>query len=307
MASVTLTAADRFPAGTSVSAYLASNWLQSQLPPTGAPQGAAAATASVAADGSLTFTGLADDARYYAYAQVGGQDRYVKFSTLRKGIVTNRVILPNVTITDEANGVVNAVQFGDDGTAPKDQHLSTADRVGATGSGAGMTVNPGAAEGTNQAGASLRLGSGISTGNNGSGAVAVVTSTAGASGVQQNTQSDSWYFWGGDLSKALTPASNDSTDLGFATTLRIRDIYAGALKLREGANAASGAATLVAGTVVVATTKVTANSRIQLTGQDGSVIGALRVNARVVGTSFTISSSNAGDSGVVAWQIVEPA
>lgn len=306
MASATLTAADRFPAGTSVSAYLASNWMQGQLPPTGAPQGAAAATASVAADGSLTLTGLADDVRYFAYAQVGGQDRYVKFSTLRKGIVTNRVILPNVTITDEANGVVNAVQFGDDGTAPKDQHLSTADRVGATGSGAGMTVNPGAAEGTNQAGAALRLGSGISTGSSGSGPVVVLTSTAGASGVQQNTQADAWYFWGQDLGRALTPAADSVQDLG-ATVLRLNNVHANGVTLREAANSRMGVATLVGGTVVIANTSVTANTRIFVMCQTpGGAPGFLRVSARTPGTNFTILSSSGTDTSVVAFLLVEP-
>lgn len=71
-----------------------------------------------------------------------------------------------------------------------------------------------------------------------------------------------------------------------------------------------GAATLVAGTVVVATTAVTANSRIFLTGQSlGTVTApsALTVSARTPGTSFTILASQATDTSVVAWQINEPA
>lgn len=35
----------------------------------------------MAADGSLTLTSLADNTEYFAYASVGGQDRYVHFST----------------------------------------------------------------------------------------------------------------------------------------------------------------------------------------------------------------------------------
>lgn len=78
------------------------------------------------------------------------------------------------------------------------------------------------------------------------------------------------------------------------------------LRVKEGANAKQGVATLIAGTVTVANTSVTANSRILLTGQDNNATGALRVSARVAGTSFTITSSDAGASGVVAYEIFEP-
>lgn len=82
----------------------------------------------------------------------------------------------------------------------------------------------------------------------------------------------------------------------------------GGLLVKEGTNATMGAATLVAGTVTVNTTKVTANSRIQLTGQNASgTAGALGVSARVAGTSFTILSTSGSDTRLVAWQIVEPA
>lgn len=74
----------------------------------------------------------------------------------------------------------------------------------------------------------------------------------------------------------------------------------------EGAGSRSGTATLAAGTVVVAATAVTANSRIQLTSQVNGVTGALRVSARTAGVNFTITSSNGADAGLVAWFIVEP-
>jgi hypothetical protein len=77
-------------------------------------------------------------------------------------------------------------------------------------------------------------------------------------------------------------------------------------QVREGANAKQGTATLSSGTVTVSNTSVTANSRIFLTAQDGSTTGALRVSARTAGTSFTITSSNGTDSGVVAYEIFEP-
>lgn len=77
-------------------------------------------------------------------------------------------------------------------------------------------------------------------------------------------------------------------------------------RVKEGSNAKQGTATLTAGTVVISNTSVTANSRIILTAQDNNSTGALRVSARIASTSFTITSSNAGDSGVVAYQIFEP-
>jgi len=80
----------------------------------------------------------------------------------------------------------------------------------------------------------------------------------------------------------------------------------GGLNIKEGTDARMGVATLVAGVKVVNTVKVTANSRITLTGQDNNVTGTLRVSARTAGTSFTITSSNAGDTGNVAWVIFEP-
>lgn len=93
----------------------------------------------------------------------------------------------------------------------------------------------------------------------------------------------------------------------FGTALILGSAGTG-LQIKEGANATSGIATLVAGTVTVNTNKVTATSRIQLTSQvDGGTPGFQRVSARVAGTSFTITSSNAADTSQVAWTLIEPA
>jgi hypothetical protein len=79
MASVTLNG-ERFPAGTSVSAYTRADFPAMPVVPSGVPSGpVAVSTATVGTDGTLTFTGLADDTKYVAYAQVSGQDRYVQF------------------------------------------------------------------------------------------------------------------------------------------------------------------------------------------------------------------------------------
>jgi len=77
--------------------------------------------------------------------------------------------------------------------------------------------------------------------------------------------------------------------------------------IAEGANAIMGVATLVAGTINVNTTAVTANSRIFLTKQTATSSGVLRVASRVAGTSFNVSSSDAGDTDTFAWLIIQPA
>jgi Pectate lyase superfamily protein len=79
------------------------------------------------------------------------------------------------------------------------------------------------------------------------------------------------------------------------------------LAVKEGSNCKQGVATLVAGTVTVANTAVTATSRIFLTAQSpGGTAGFLTVSARTAGTSFTILSSNVADTSVVAYEIIEP-
>jgi hypothetical protein len=101
-------------------------------------------------------------------------------------------------------------------------------------------------------------------------------------------------------------AVTSTTIRGSAGQLSVQALGSG-LAVKEGSNAKQGVATLAAGTVTVANTSVTATSRVQLTAQDNNTTGALRVSARTAGTSFTITSSNAGDTGVVAYEIFEPA
>lgn len=77
MPSAKTTRVDVFPEGTTVNAYLASNWSQAQLPPSGAPQGASSGSAAMTG-GVATITGLLEDRAYYLYALVGGEHRYVR-------------------------------------------------------------------------------------------------------------------------------------------------------------------------------------------------------------------------------------
>lgn len=99
-----------------------------------------------------------------------------------------------------------------------------------------------------------------------------------------------------------------TTQLATSSELRFQTPGKG-LAIKEGANAKMGVATLVGGTVTVATTAVTAASRIFLSDQGGGVlanIGSLSVANLVAATSFDIKSSNALDSSNVAWLIFEP-
>lgn len=81
------------------------------------------------------------------------------------------------------------------------------------------------------------------------------------------------------------------------------------LKIKEGSNATMGTATLVAGTVTVNTTSVTASSRIFLTIQSLGTVAvpqAIGVTSVTASTSFTITSADITDTSVIAWHIIEP-
>lgn len=94
-----------------------------------------------------------------------------------------------------------------------------------------------------------------------------------------------------------------------ADNLKIGTVGKG-IYIKEGSNATMGAATLSAGAVTINTTKVTGDSRIILTIQSLGTVTvpkAIGVTARTAGTSFTVTSSDATDTSIIAWQIVEPA
>jgi hypothetical protein len=78
MAFATITTSDVFPDGTSVGAYLRSQWPVEAVK--GAPSGSAVATATTSA-GQATFSGLADGTSYVAYASVSGAPQYRWFRT----------------------------------------------------------------------------------------------------------------------------------------------------------------------------------------------------------------------------------
>lgn len=81
-------------------------------------------------------------------------------------------------------------------------------------------------------------------------------------------------------------------------------------QVKEGSNAKMGQATLVAGTVTVSNTSVTANSRIFLSiASLGTVTIAteVAVTTLTAATSFVITSANVVDTSVINWIIFEPA
>ncbi len=98
-----------------------------------------------------------------------------------------------------------------------------------------------------------------------------------------------------------------------ASGLSVIKLGAG-LAVKEGANAKQGlASALVAGTITVANTAVTANSRIFVQRQtDGGTVGASYSLTRVAATSFTITAKDgvgatqALDTSILAYQIFEP-
>jgi hypothetical protein len=77
MATFTLTLPNVFPEETEVGAYPTSNWPTPNLP-SGAPIGVATSSKKVTS-GALAFTGLTDNAEYYAVAEVNKSYRYVRF------------------------------------------------------------------------------------------------------------------------------------------------------------------------------------------------------------------------------------
>ncbi|MET9816507.1 glycosyl hydrolase family 28-related protein [Streptomyces sp. NPDC006355] len=81
----------------------------------------------------------------------------------------------------------------------------------------------------------------------------------------------------------------------------------GGVAIAEGGNARMGVATLAAGTVTVANTSVTANTRVAPFRQAaGGTLGHLSVTKNP-GVGFTITSSSNADTSVVAWVLFEAA
>ncbi len=102
-------------------------------------------------------------------------------------------------------------------------------------------------------------------------------------------------------------ARHDATSWTLTGNVKLGTVGDG-IYVKEGSNATMGTATLSGGTVTVSTTKVTANSRIYLTVNGGTLtnVGSVYISGRTSGTSFTITSMNVLDASDVAWLIIEP-
>lgn len=306
MASITLGPSDRLPPGTSSSAYPESNWATHQRPPSGAPVGASAAgPTAVGADGKVTFSGLTEGV-YVWYGLVGGEHRYVRFR-VDTALGSNPDFGPftdgqfakwDTTQRKFVGDVAGAGMLGGANTWTAEQTfnegITLPDATGAAGKGVQFAAD------TNLYRAEadhLRSDDKFSSMNdiiaraNSANSVLIGALPSGA-GIQLN-----------DVNMYRSAADVLALDDDFAV-----NVVGKGLRVKEGANAKMGVATLVGGTVTVATTAVTAASRIFLCGQGaGASMGELNVSARVAGTSFTISSANASDDRQVAWLILEPA
>lgn len=173
MAQETITLGTYIPTGTSVSAYPKSNWTSATLPPTGAPVGAATASGTVAANGTVTFTGLAAETEYFAAGQVGGVYKYIRFFTSipddsQPGTVANRetrlLVTPKgstenaivIKAPDSAWGGSDNLEYGEgqaliymreqeggDSTIPDDLVMFRVSRLGGLGLTGGIHVATG--------------------------------------------------------------------------------------------------------------------------------------------------------------------
>lgn len=113
---------------------------------------------------------------------------------------------------------------------------------------------------------------------------------------------------GADTNIGITHNAKGSAPHTFNNGNLVVNTLGAGIRIKEGANATMGTAVLVAGTLVVANSAVTANSRIMLCcNVQGGTPGFLRISARTPGVSFTILSSNGADTSTVAYQIFEPA
>ncbi|MFY7883641.1 MAG: hypothetical protein ACOVOV_02215 [Dolichospermum sp.] len=109
----------------------------------------------------------------------------------------------------------------------------------------------------------------------------------------------------GNVGIGTAPSSTDK----FQISGNISLVTAGnKIKIATGTNASIGtSAAMVAGTVTVNTTAVTANSRIQLTiNTVGGTVGVLSAPTAsiIAGTSFVINSSSNTDTSTVNWWII---
>lgn len=135
MTSFTLERPSVFPDGTVVKAYAASNW-PDRSAASGAPRGASAAEATVAA-GKVSLEGLSKEVDYFAVAEVGGEYRYIG---IRVGVSSAPVT--RAQIEAELVPFVNVKAFGAKGDGETNDAAAITEAVAALPANGGTVVFP---------------------------------------------------------------------------------------------------------------------------------------------------------------------
>ncbi len=271
--------------------------------------------------GSLSFTGGSAGAGSATGGNGGTAQITGGSSAASAGSAGGQIILAGATGTGTGSGGAGGNAQLNGGNANGD---STVDRAGGN-----VTLTCGNSKGSATGGVLTFTGGtgGVGTGTAGAaggawnatagaggvgsasgGAGGTITISAGTGGASGTPGAGGNIIFRTALTTSITEhfrVGNDGHSTVTAGDLKIATAGNG-LQVKGGANCKINTAVLVAGTVTVANTAVTANSRIFLTSQvDGGTPGFLRITAKTAGTSFVITSSNAADTSTVAWMIVE--
>lgn len=133
-----------------------------------------------------------------------------------------------------------------------------------------------------------------------------IASTSATTFAGTNVTASNAFGFGSLSAGFLALLSTNEIEVGSAD-LNVETVGRG-MRVKEGSNAKQGpTGSMTAGSVTVANTSVTANSRIFVCrGAGGTNPGAWYVSAQTAGTSFVVTSTNAADTGNGVFQIFEP-
>ena len=103
------------------------------------------------------------------------------------------------------------------------------------------------------------------------------------------------------------PAADGSNALGVIGNAWSKAflVNGGTLHCKSSTNSTVGTGTLVAGTLTISTTAVTANSLIFITPISNSALGVLYIGTITPGVSFVVNSTNGVDTSAFNWFIIE--
>ncbi len=176
-----------------------------------------------------------------------------------------------------------------------------------------LTVTPGPISLTGTTSINTSGSAATSIGVGGTGAVNIGNATGGTNIVAGDLTIDTGEF-NVDAGSITVSVGNIEATAGEITAGILLQTIDGNLQLGTagnkisiptGANASIGTATLVAGTVTVATTAVTGSSLIFISRETaGGTLGHLSLDNIVAGTSFDIISDEAADTSTVNWWII---